>query len=187
MGWQIQLILQNISEWWELQTAKIELPEFPAAEIPGLDQLVRFVGWAIALLLLSWFLWRLSDILGPYIYRAFNPVTPGKRKETPLIKNLSVERWLKRSRQLQSRGHYGEACRCLYMAMLQRLNDKSIIPHQPHLTDREYQTLLQQEMSINAYQKLLQTHEQFYFDNRDITSDMLSECQKAYREIERKS
>ncbi|MBO0350414.1 DUF4129 domain-containing protein [Phormidium pseudopriestleyi FRX01] len=186
IGWQIQLFRQNISEWWERQTSKLELPEFPQLEISGLDQVARVIGWAIAILLAVWFLWRISDVLVPYLYRVFGP-TPVKGQETTLTPRLSVEEWLKRSRQFQSKGNYGEACRCLYLAMLQGLNDRGLILHQPSLTNREYQILLQQNIRSSAYQTLLQTHEQFYFGNQNITADKLGECQEAYREIERKS
>ncbi|AFY83643.1 DUF4129 domain-containing protein [Oscillatoria acuminata] len=186
IGWQIQLLRQNISEWWELQTSKLELPEFPQWQMSGLDQVARVIGWTIAILVAIWFSWRLADLLVPYLYRIFGP-TAVRVQETTLTPRLSVEEWLKRSRQFQKGGNYGEACRCLYLAMLQGLNDRGIIPHQPSLTDREYQALLQQDIQNNAYQTLLQTHEKFYFGNQVITSDTWSECQQAYREIERKS
>lgn len=186
IGWQIQLLQQKISEWWELQTSKLELPQFPQLEIYELDQVARAIGWIIALLLGVWFLWRLSDALVPYLYRIFGP-TSARGHETTLTPRLSVEDWLKRSRQFQGSGNYGEACRCLYLAMLQGLNDRGIILHKPSLTDREYQALLQQDIRNRAYQTLLQTHEQFYFGNQSITSDRLNECQEAYREIEKNS
>ncbi|MCT7983368.1 DUF4129 domain-containing protein [Laspinema sp. A4] len=185
IGWQIQLLGQKISEWWELEMAKLELPEFPQLEISGLDQVARVLGWTIALLLAVWFFWRLSDVLVPYLYRRLGP-TRVRAKETTLTSRLSVEEWLKRSRQFQGRGNYGEACRCLYLAMLQGLNDRGIIPHQPSLTNREYQALLQQSQRNQAYQILFETHEQFYFSNQEITSDKWRECQKAYQEIEKK-
>lgn len=186
IGWRIQLLGQNISEWWELQTSKLELPEFPQLEISGLDQVARVIGWMIALLVAVWFFWRLTDGLLPYLYRVLGP-TPVRDQETTLTPRLSVEKWLKRSRDFQGRGNYGEACRCLYLAMLQGLHDRGMIPHQPSLTNREYQALLQQQTRNNAYQTLLQTHEQFYFGNQEITSRQWGECQQAYQEIEDKS
>ena len=186
IGWRIQLLGQNISEWWELQTSRLELPEFPQLEISGLDQVARVLGWTLALILAVWFFWRLSDWLLPYLSRIFGP-SPVRNQETTLTPRLSVEEWLKRSRQFQKGGNYGEASRCLYLAMLQGLNDRGIIPHQPSLTNREYQALLQQYPRNNAYRTLLRTHEQFCFGNEEITPEKWGECQEAYREIEKKS
>ena len=186
IGWRIQLLRQNISEWWELQMDQLELPDFPQLPISGLDQVARVIGWTIGLLVAIWFFWRLTDVLLPYLYRFFGP-NVSRVGETRLPRRLSVEDWLKRSRQFQRSGNYGEACRCLYLAMIQGLNDRGMIPHQPSLTDREYQALLQQDPRHRAYQTLLQTHEQFYFGHPEITSEQWEECQDAYRQLEGKS
>jgi hypothetical protein len=187
IGWQTQLLGQKISEWWELQIDKLELPDIPQLQpISGLDQVARAIGWTIVLLVAIGVLWRLTDVLLPYLYRFFGP-TPQRIRETKLTPKLSVEEWLKRSRQFQGSGNYGEACRCLYLAMLQGLNDRGLISHQPSLTNREYQALLQQYPRNHAYRTLLQTHEHFYFGNKEITSEKWNECQEAYRDIENKS
>lgn len=187
ISWQIQLFLQRASEWWELQTAKIPVPDIPQLEIPGLREAARIAGLAIAFLLAFWLLWRLFEMLVPYLFGLTYRVTRATEAETPIAEVLPVDIWLQRSRQFQSQGNYREACRCLYMALLQRLNDTGIVPHQSSRTDREYLQLLRQNLRIEAYQTLLQIHEQLCFGNLDITADILAQCQQAYREIERKS
>ncbi|MEG4005235.1 hypothetical protein QUA41_00410 [Microcoleus sp. Pol11C1] len=51
---------------------------------------------------------------------------------------MSVAKWLLRSQKLQQQGKYRQACRCLYLAALQPLNDAGTAIHQPSPTDGEY-------------------------------------------------
>jgi hypothetical protein len=70
------------------------------------------------------------------------------------------------------------------MAMLQKLNDSDIAPHQLSRTDGEYLHIIQQLPNFNPYQILLINHQKLLFGNEEATSNMWQECQQAYRQIE---
>ncbi|NEQ27810.1 MAG: DUF4129 domain-containing protein, partial [Microcoleus sp. SIO2G3] len=100
------------------------------------------------------------------------------------VSELSVAGWLERSQKFQQQGNYQEACLCLYRAMLQRLNDAGIAPHQSSRTDGEYLQLIRQLPQPQPYQTLLMTHQQLCFSNTEASPSVFEQCQQAYREIE---
>jgi Domain of unknown function (DUF4129) len=97
---------------------------------------------------------------------------------------LSVADLLARSQQFYREANYREACRYLYLAMLQNLHSKAIAPIQPSRTDGEYLQLLRTSVSpIQPYETLITTHEQLCFGNAEILPDNYQQCQQAYEEI----
>jgi hypothetical protein len=90
---------------------------------------------------------------------------------------------------MQRQGNYREACRSLYMALLQKLDEAQVIPQQASRTDGEYlqqiETLyVRSRLSdVAPYRTLILTHEQLCFGNTEISDAEFRDCQQAYQEI----
>jgi Domain of unknown function (DUF4129) len=189
-NWQLKQIQQQIGEWWELQIDKLadDLSEvsLPSWIDPPLLKAIAFgVAWVLLALLLSWAVFRTWRVLRPYIYGLKNQLSQqvdnGMKKSS---EDLSLNRWLGRSQKFQEQGNYSEACRCLYMAMLQRLNDSGIALHLASRTDGEYLQLIQQLPQAQPYQILLNVHQQLCFSNAEASHSLFEECKQAYHQLE---
>lgn len=187
LGWQLRQLRQRVSEWFELKTSQtfsdISLP--PWWDWPILQFIAKVVAFTTLALLLSWIIWQLWQLLRPYIYslrtQRRQPADRAARTES---RELSVAAWLQRSSKFQQQGNYREACRCLYMAMLQRLHDRGIAPHASSRTDGEYLQLIQQLPQPRPYQTLFVTHQRLCFSQAEASRSVFDQCQQAYREIE---
>jgi hypothetical protein len=189
LGWQLSQLRQRVGEWWELQTSGFS-PHLPDASLPSwwdspiIQAIVKAAIWMIVILLVIWVSWQMWRRLRPYIYSLTNPLNQSAKKATKTpLKELSIAGWLQRSQKFQQQGNYREACQCLYMAMLQRLNDSGIAPHEPSRTDGEYLKLVQQLPQPKPYQTLLMTHQRLSFSNAEASSSVFEQCQQAYREM----
>ena len=190
LGWQLGQLQQRFGEWWELQTSQFS-PKRPEASVPSwlnspiLWLVARAAFWLLLALLLSWAALQIVRLLSPYFYSLRNQLSqPDDKARETLVSELSVAEWLERSQKFQQQGNYQEACLCLYKAMLQRLNDAGIAPHQSSRTDGEYLQLIQQLPQPQPYQTLLMTHQQLCFSNAEASPSVFEQCQQAYREIE---
>ncbi|MFB2933715.1 DUF4129 domain-containing protein [Aerosakkonemataceae cyanobacterium BLCC-F154] len=188
LGWEFQQQMQRFNEWFELLLSRnqTQLPEINWSPelLEFLWLLVRGVFWVMVGLLLVW--------LGRQIWqnwKKFYDYVPGLENSVELkttsINKLKVSNWIERSRKYYRQGNYKEAVRCLYMAMLQRLNDRGIILDETSRTDGEYRQLIQNLPNQQAYQLLLNTHEQLCFANSPISLEIFERCQQAYQEIEK--
>lgn len=190
-GWQLSQFQQQVGEWVELQFSRFEsaLPEWSwpswLINAPWIVELLKVLVWLVLGLFLIWLGWQMWRLLEPYLYSLIsrtgnsNVLVATKRGS-----ELSVAAWLQRSQECFSKGNYREACRCLYLAMLQRLNETGIAPHQPSRTDGEYLQLVQQLPQSQSYQTLITTHEQLCFGSSEILPETFDQCRQAYREIE---
>ena len=190
LGWQLGQLQQRFGEWWELQTSQFS-PNRPEASVPSwlnspiLWLIAKAAFWLLLALLLSWAALQIVRLLNPYFYSLRNQLSqPDDKARETLVSELSVAEWLERSQKFQQQGNYQEACLCLYKAMLQRLNDAGIAPHQSSRTDGEYLQLIQQLPQPQPYQTLLMTHQQLCFSNAEASPSVFEQCQQAYREIE---
>ncbi|NDJ17791.1 DUF4129 domain-containing protein [Myxacorys almedinensis] len=187
LDWQLQKVWWRIGEWIELHSPKFDMPTVP--DVPQWDfprQVFRVAFWLIVALLLLWLGWQLYRWLSPYL----DPKNPkGAQRLYPRADSTAQDRpialWLAEVQRFQTQGNYREACRALYMAMLQRLNDGKLVPHQASRTDREYWQLVQRLPRSHAYQTLLRTHEQLCFGNAAISVETFNQCQQAYGDLER--
>ena len=119
-----------------------------------------------------------------YAWLADEHFSPEQNGEKSTL-DLSVESLISRSQSLYRQGNYSEACRCLYVAMLQKLHEKKILRHKSSRTDGEYLQLLQLSVTpMQPYETLITTHEQLCFNNAEIQAENYQQCQQAYREIE---
>ena len=185
LGWQLQQLQQRIGEWWELQISRIDNTSSSKQpfdlDFSILGKIIEVVSSIILVLLVSWAILRLWQRLNPYLNTLRNSlarsVNQASKKTTP---QLSADAWLTKSKQFQEQANYRQACRCLYMAMLQQLNDNGIILHQASRTDGEYLQLIQQLPQPQPYQLLLMTHQKLCFSTARVSSSLFEECQQAY-------
>jgi hypothetical protein len=188
--WQLSQLRQQIGEWLEYESYRFErvLPEFsPDWELsPWFANLLNFLFWLIIALAVAIVIWRLWREFSPYLYAWLgtnvNSVNYQSRVST---ENVSITTLLERSQKLSSQGNYREACRCLYLAILQHLHDTKILLHQPSRTDAEYLQLLRSssQTPIQPYETLITTHEQLCFGNGEMLPENYQQCRQAYREI----
>ncbi|MGK7890295.1 MAG: DUF4129 domain-containing protein [Leptolyngbyaceae cyanobacterium] len=181
IGWQIQQAQRRFSEWAEVQFANTA-PDIDPGPLPG------FPSWVVdVLLVLFWVLvagaviWLVVTLFGPDLMAWLNrQPTVGQptvqHQETP-----SAAAWVKRSHQWQQQGNYREACRALYMAMIERLHETQQVPRKLSRTDGEYRICVSQLNPPQAYQLLINVHEQLCFGDREISADLFQRCQQAYQ------
>lgn len=189
LGWQLFQLQQRVGEWWEFQTYRF-MPKLPNVSLPSwlssplLWTIVKIAFWLLLALLLSWVAVQIMRRFSPYFYSLKNQLSEASEQAKMPNRELTISDWLKQSQKFQQQGNYREACLCLYKAMLQRLNDSGIAPHQPSRTDGEYLQLVQQLPKSSPYQILIMTHQQLCFSNIEASPSIFEECQQAYREIE---
>lgn len=183
---------QRFSEWLELKLSQ-NTPDLSNASFPSwlinliklLWPLFKAASWLILGLVVTWLLWQLWLLLRPYLSSLGFELGNSPSKTTPVNDRTTAD-WLGPSRQCYLQGNYGEAVRCLYMAMLQRSHETGIIPHEPSRTDGEYRQLTQMLPKQESYQTLLTTHEEICFGNAEISPEIFDRCQQAYRKIDEK-
>ncbi|MEM9216937.1 MAG: DUF4129 domain-containing protein [Cyanobacteria bacterium P01_F01_bin.150] len=184
LGWQIQQTQQRVSEWLEF-TFMNNTPDIPQGSLP---EFPRWFGWGIFWLIfalaLAWLLWAVGQLFLPDLQRWLDrgPALTGTIK--PSEKTIGATEWLRRSRHWQQQGNYAEACRAIYMAMLEQLHDKDYVPRKLSRTDGAYLECVQQLAKPDPYQFLLQVHEQLCFGSTEISVETFERCQKAYQVIE---
>ncbi|MBW4563040.1 MAG: DUF4129 domain-containing protein [Mojavia pulchra JT2-VF2] len=188
-NWQLSQLQKQVGEWLEYQFSQFQsaLPQWPQewAISPWLGKLLNVLFWFSLGLLLVWVIWRLWREFGPYVYSWLSRGGNHTRSKSQINSSeLSIASLLARSQELYHQGNYREACRYLYLAILQRLHDAGVVPHKPSRTDGEYLQLLSSSvMSIQPYETLITIHEQLCFSDAEILPENYEQCQQAYREI----
>jgi hypothetical protein len=188
LGWQIQQIERQVSEWIEyVSTSAFDKILGTGLSLSNTVQdVLLWIAWIIFSLTMGW--------LGLLLFRAARSslidfwasrILKGAKiiASSSVMPVYSVDQWLKKARAFQSEGNYTEACRALYMGMLQLLSDRQLISQQYSRTDGEYRYLVKNLAGVKAYQVLLDTHEQLCFSDRLVSSEMFHTCQSAYSEI----
>lgn len=188
-SWQLSQFQQQIGEWIEFQISRFEsnLPKWSlpgwSINAPWLLELIKALVWLSVGLFLIWLSWQLWRLFKPYLYSFVSQVGSARRVTTTQTNELPVDTWLQRSQTYFKQGNYREACRCLYLAMLQRLHEAGIVTHQLSRTDGEYLQIIQQMPQSQAYQTLITTHEQLCFGSAEILPETFEQCRQAYQEI----
>ncbi|WP_375514382.1 DUF4129 domain-containing protein [uncultured Nostoc sp.] len=188
-SWQLSQFQQQAGEWWEYQFYRFEqaMPELPSgwSISPRLGELLKFLFWLVLGLFIAWVGWRLWREFSPYVYSWLN--RSGNLSDFRVktrSSESSIALLLERSQEFYRQGNYREACRCVYLAMLQQLHQNAIAPHKLSRTDGEYLQLLRSSVTpIQPYETLITTHEQLCFGNAEILPDNYEQCRQAYREI----
>ncbi|MDX2212702.1 MAG: DUF4129 domain-containing protein [Oculatellaceae cyanobacterium bins.114] len=181
ISWQFQQMGRWLQEWFELQFA--DAPDLPTTTPPS-ERLLETIFWILASAIAAWLLWYLVLFVRALIQRMQVPQPRVASQRTKPPESQPVSGWLRQAQVLQRQGNYAQACRALYMAMLQRLEDTKQLPQQASRTDGEYLQVVQTFAKPNPYQVLISTHERVCFDNAAISSETFDYCQQAYREIE---
>jgi Domain of unknown function (DUF4129) len=186
IGWQLEKLQWQISEWWE----KLFTPTRPPEEssppnVPVVPEAAWRIGfWMIAIALGLWVLWQLYQLLSPYLGGNFLARRGQAQGRSNLEKPVAVSEWLQRSRQYAQRGNYREACRTLYFAMIQKLDETGKLPNQLSRTDGEYLRTLQTFPNPTPYRELISTHERLCFGEASPSKEVYDRCDRAYQEIE---
>ena len=181
--WQLHQLQQQFGEWVQrLLSNDSNAPE-QNWQLP--EWLLNGLFWLIVIGLTSFLGWQVYRLLSPYWAASWR--SRQNIRAAASSTEMPVAEWLQRSRQAQQQGNYREACRALYLAMLQRLNDQNLIAQQPSLTDGEYATLLHTLSTLDRpqpYHLLLRTHERLHFSQATISAETCDRCWQAYREID---
>jgi hypothetical protein len=186
LGWQVQLLQQQIGEWFERLLASAQAPsgKLPDWSVP--DWVFRLFFWTIEIALIGWLGWRLYRLLSPYL---FTNLFSGRDRSKSATGEAPAEavpeaRWVVRSRTFAQQGNYRAACQALYMAVLQQLDDRKILPGDRSRTDGEYLRFLQTQPNPRPYSVLFRTHERLCFGEADISEAQFIDCEQAYRETD---
>lgn len=188
-AWQLYQLKQRLDEWWELRSIKLQdnLPDdsfFSWLDSDWLKTTTEFIFWLIVFFLVGWLMLKMIDLAQKYWFKyqnkySFNTINQQSKNK----KVLPVNKWWKKSHNFAQQGNYRDAILCLYMAMLQRLNDAGVALHQLSRTDGEYLQIIQSLPNFNYYQILLINHQKLLFANQEATINMWQECQQAFEEI----
>lgn len=182
LDWQIQQFRRQVSEWLEVQfqQADFETPNFTVA-----PEVWEVLFWLLISGLVLWASWQVYQLLAPYLAEWTADQRFGQPQSRPVgDRNLTIADWLKRAQTFQRQRNYGQACRALYMAMLQRLDETQTIPNAADRTDREYLQCFHVLANPRPYEYLVRTHERFCFGDAPLSEEDFRQCYSAYQETE---
>jgi Domain of unknown function (DUF4129) len=179
--WQFEQLQQQLGEWIEVKLRSDDRDLNLDIFLPWLGLLLVRLVWLILAGLVVWFGYR---VIYPYWQQWVQQNKQPKAAPVVPEKVFTVAELLTKSQQFQREEDYTQACRWLYLAMLQRLNDADLIPHQDSRTDREYIDVLNTVPIVNIGEILVSIHEQLHFGNRQIAIEDFDRCQQAYQQIE---
>jgi Domain of unknown function (DUF4129) len=184
LNWQLQQLSQQVGEWFEHFLAQQNLGRFNP-QVPTIpDWLLRTLFWLMVAVAIAWATWQLYQVLKPYLENYWRLQSSASLQVMRPVASVSVADWLQQARSAQQQGDYRTACRSLYMAAIQRLSDRGVIPDLVSRTDGEYLYLLRDLNLPAAYQVLIGTHERLYFDQVTASAENYDRCWQAYQEIE---
>lgn len=142
----------------------------------------QLILWIFLGVILTWLSWQLLRVGIPYLQKMARRSITSPNAATK-SRQLKAQKWQERSQRFQDQGNYTEACRCLYFALLQYLDEKGIILQQDSRTDREYGQLITPLPHNSLYQILLNTHEELCFGLQTISPEQLAQCHQALETI----
>jgi hypothetical protein len=192
-GWQFRQFSQNVSEWIELQVSRFnpDLPRLPSVSLPnGFESFALWLTLVITGVILVMLAERLWRFVQQYLYSFQRHSIRVQRASYAHAEPKTIADWMKQVEMFCQQGNYREACRALYMALLQHLNDAQLILHQSSRTDGEYLQHIQQLhrqsilTQLQPYQTLIATHEQLCFGQADISQAEFQTCKLAYQQLD---
>lgn len=183
LDWQLQLFQQQLGEWLERWLMQVIAPTAQPLSLP--EDLLRTLFWFLVMGAAGWAGWQLYTLLRPYwnAYRRARSIAAPQRNQTLGDAERSPEVWLQQARAAQRQGNYRDACRALYMALLQHLGDRELIRQDSSRTDGEYLYLVHHLVGFQAYEQLIRTHERLCFSEAAISAEEFDRCWQAYQEI----
>jgi hypothetical protein len=192
LGWQLQQLKQRSGEAMEKFFSGLSFqPKKPTdlpRELPDfrwLETWRNVLFWAAVVGLVAWALWLFSPVFRDWVskWRSRPPQEPLPE----VIPNRSASLWLQQAQGQSKQGNYREACRALYFATLQGLNDRQILRHQSSRTDGEYNQAVKALNNAQAHRTILTIHEQITFRAGGVDAATYQACEQAYKEIDRSS
>ncbi|HLO86751.1 MAG TPA: DUF4129 domain-containing protein [Nostocaceae cyanobacterium] len=185
-GWQMSLWRRQVGEWIEYQFSRVD-PSLPDrwSLSPIVVEILKSLFWIALGLFVAWLVWLLWQEFGIHVLAWLNKWNDSALEKAKInTQESSISFLLSQARQFAKQGNYREACRHLYLAMLQQLHEKAIAPQKPSRTDGEYLKLLRNTITpVQPYETLITTHEQLCFANREIIAENYQQCQQAYQEL----
>jgi hypothetical protein len=187
-GWQISQFQGQVGEWVEYQLSRWQPPSDNKSPnwsiLPWVENILKGLFWILLGLFVAWVAWRLWQEFSPYVYAQVMKVNGSAATTDSQTPKITVAGLWERSQELYRQGNYQDACRCLYLAMLQYLHENKVIPQKASRTDGEYLQLLQLSGNpMQPYETLITTHENLCFSDRQLDADNYQQCQQAYGEI----
>jgi Domain of unknown function (DUF4129) len=190
IGWQLQQVKQSVGEAIEQFLSNLRFnPKTPKPQAPPNIDLNWLSYWryflvaVVVLLLVAWLVWW----LGPMVRGA---VARWQQREVllesgPQVPTRSASLLIQDARDYGAQGNYREACRALYLATLQQLNDRKILQHQLSRTDGEYARMVEPLNAAKAHQTILNIHEQITFRPGPVDAATFKACEQAYGAIDK--
>jgi hypothetical protein len=188
IGWQLQQVKQSVGEAIEQFLSNLRLNPNPSKpqSPPNIDwnwlaYWRYFLMTVVILILVVWLVWWLWPIVrGAMARQREESMEPGT-----VVPTRSASLLLQDARDYSGRGNYREACRALYLATLQQLNDRKILPHQLSRTDGEYARMVEPLNTAKAHQAILNIHEQITFRPGSVDAATFEACEQAYGTIDK--
>jgi hypothetical protein len=180
--WQWQQFRQQVGEWLEALLRDLNVPT--DTPLPNLEQWWNFLFWGLVMLLallIGWWLYRWASLSGFPRWRSTATPRPTQPKLAPF---KTAQDWLKTALAYQNRSNYREACRALYLAMLQRLDERKLISQRLSRTDGEYEQLVRDLPTSQACHTLIAIHERLCFSDSEISALDFRTCHQAYQDLE---
>ncbi len=178
IGWQIGKLRRNFDEWLEV-VSRSEGAEEKEFTVPDwVIQLLKFLAWLILIVFLAW--------LGLITYRLIRNYWLERQGLGEKIKQdpHSHKTFLQLAQSAQSyysQGDYREACRHLYLALLQALHDRGILPQAVSRTDGEYRRSLGEP--FQNCRTVINIHENLVFGNLIPSKQDFENCKTALNQI----
>ncbi len=186
-AWDLRLWQQRSSEWFERILSSWQPSDSPDTPNPVRPptipaQLWTVIFWLLVLALVTTIVWNLY----PIVHRALTKSQPERPlTSSPKPIDRTQNEWLQQAKKAQSQGDYTQACRALYLAMITKLQDQTLLSKDPSLTNGEYRHLLKTRSP--AYRTLINAHDESLYTDRPITQDRYAECDRAYRDIDQET
>jgi hypothetical protein len=204
LPWQLRQFQQQVGEWIEQKLSEIKLPKVDLPKGPNLafdPEWLRIGFWLVIAGLVAWLGWRLWPILWPRLQQAWQQSAerPPAPPDAAPWRQQSATAWVQAAEAFGRQANYGEACRALYFAMLQRLHDTQLVPYADSHTDGDYLRLLSaaalpapptvplKRSQTQSCQVLLQIHEQVCFGPSLVTAETFDRCSQAYRTLDERA
>jgi hypothetical protein len=183
LDWQLLQLQQRIGEWFEglfpQDTPEMQSPNW---WVPP-EWLFRAAFWLVAITTGLWVLWQLYRLLRPHLNTILFANQSMQVVASSPERMVPGAEWLQRSRQFAQQGNYAEACRCLFLAMVQQLDETGQLPNDKSRTDGEYLRAVQTFAQVPCYRELIRTHERLKFGDQPVSQEVYQRCDRAYGEI----
>ncbi|BAZ17771.1 hypothetical protein NIES4071_96510 [Calothrix sp. NIES-4071] len=188
LGWQFYLLQKRVGESIEYFLSRFDVPTSNRSQNLRFSQwflnLVSFLFWVAVSFFVLWLMWRLWKKFNPHLYAWLNEAQSNEVRSQKNEQEINSTALLSQSQEFYRQNRYRDACKCLYLALLQFLHEKDTLRHKKSRTDREYLQILRlSNSSMQPYETLITTHEQICFDEMEVEPTNYEQCRQAYKEI----